>query len=589
MGRLESIKMIHRIYSSLESFKELHFHGGLNIVLAKQSNEATERHTRNGAGKSSFVEIAHFLLGAKPDKKSIFRQNALIDYWFGIEFDLNGFRTVVEHTGKPKTSMNLVDGNYSLWSHKPRVSSSDNAHHTISDSKWKKILASQMFNFSTDDEEFSAPYSPSFRMLFPYFARRMPDGFRSYLTHHGQSGKYQYQVPISFLLGLDWKISQELEVVRREIKGLKEYKSTSKREKFDEAINNTGILRSELATVQRRYNDLETNLRNFKVLPEYRLLEKDADNLTQELSEISNSNMIDRRLIEDLQESLILESAPSLRNLRELYEEANILLPDNVLKRFEEAREFHRAILSNRKLYLEGEINSAKQRISTNELRAQRLEQQYSEIMTILQPHGAIDQQQQLQKELIKLAGRIEQLKNDFDKAERFEQRSIELELQKNQLELRLQQNFREQRKDLEEASLAFTQVAEKLYQTGGQLNILTSNNGPEFEIIMHGDKSGGIGNMRIFAFDMMLMQICAKRGIGSGFLIHDSHLYDGVDTRQIGIALSVASQLADEYDFQYIVTMNSDNIPQGFEQYYVDIELTDKTETGGLFGFRFD
>ena len=39
---------------------------------------------------------------------------------------------------------------------------------------------------------------------------------------------------------------------------------------------------------------------------------------------------------------------------------------------------------------------------------------------------------------------------------------------------------------------------------------------------------------MEIFCFDIALQQIVTKRYGGPGFLIHDSHLFDGVDERQV-------------------------------------------------------
>ena len=63
--------MIHQISSSLNSFRTVKFHDGLNILLAEKSPQATERHTRNRAGKTSLIEIIHFLTGARADKKII--------------------------------------------------------------------------------------------------------------------------------------------------------------------------------------------------------------------------------------------------------------------------------------------------------------------------------------------------------------------------------------------------------------------------------------------------------------------------------------------------------------------------------------
>lgn len=38
--------MIHRIYSDLETFKNLELHGGLNVLLTDRHEKATEGQTR---------------------------------------------------------------------------------------------------------------------------------------------------------------------------------------------------------------------------------------------------------------------------------------------------------------------------------------------------------------------------------------------------------------------------------------------------------------------------------------------------------------------------------------------------------------
>ncbi len=144
------------------------------------------------------------------------------------------------------------------------------------------------------------------------------------------------------------------------------------------------------------------------------------------------------------------------------------------------------------------------------------------------------------------------------------------------------------------EAILAFEGVSQHLYESAGSMTIEETSNGPVFQFPMQGSRSKGIKNMQIFCFDMMLMRLCAKRGTGPGFLIHDSHLFDGVDGRQVISALKAGAETAKEPGFQYIVTMNEDDAfkesTQGFDlkEYILPVSLTDATEDGGLFGFRF-
>ena len=99
---------------------------------------------------------------------------------------------------------------------------------------------------------------------------------------------------------------------------------------------------------------------------------------------------------------------------------------------------------------------------------------------------------------------------------------------------------------------------------------------------------------MQIFCFDIVLSVLASRRGLSPGFLAHDSHLFDGVDERQVAKALQIGKARAEECGFQYLVTMNSDALPQdGFDPGFVVSEHVlpvklDDTPQGGLFGVRF-
>ena len=82
--------MIHRLYSSLPKFKTLEFHTGFNVLLAEKTPGARKDQTRNAAGKSTTLEIIHYLLGADLEKESIFLNPAISGESFGITFDCAG-------------------------------------------------------------------------------------------------------------------------------------------------------------------------------------------------------------------------------------------------------------------------------------------------------------------------------------------------------------------------------------------------------------------------------------------------------------------------------------------------------------------
>ena len=82
--------MIHNIYSSLTTFKNLEFHPGLNVLIAAKSEGATNRQTRNRAGKTSLIEIIHFLTGGKIEEDSLFKAKELSKVTFDMKFYLAG-------------------------------------------------------------------------------------------------------------------------------------------------------------------------------------------------------------------------------------------------------------------------------------------------------------------------------------------------------------------------------------------------------------------------------------------------------------------------------------------------------------------
>jgi len=515
-----------------------------------------------------------------------------------MDFELSRTRVVVERTGQNSSKVILKDivGKTDNW---PFVVVPDMlGEYPLTNRDWRRILGKLIFELvdPDDDEGDSKKYCPSFRSLYSYFVRKQSDNaFTTPFQNSSQQLTYDTQVSISYLLGLDWTIPQEWEYVRAREKTLKELKKAASEGALGDAIGTTAELRTELAVAERKHSALKDQVGNFNVLPEYRELEKEASALTRQLNQLANENTLDRELISELEASLVGEVPPSPDNLEAMYREVGLVLPDTVLKRFDEVRSFHDAVIKNRRLYLNGELQAAQNRIQIREREMQRLDTRWSQVMGILKSHGALEQLLELQAELARHESNIQSLRQRFAAAEQLEGLKSELEIERQQLHLRLRQNYQEQEGVLKQAIVAFEDVSKALYEDAGSLTIDTSTNGPSFDVRIHGSRSKGISNMQIFCFDMMLMRICAERESGTGYLVHDSHLFDGVDERQVSKALYVGAEMAERYGFQYIVTLNSDQVRSdafngsGLTHYVLPVRLTDATEDGGLFGLRFN
>lgn len=573
--------MIHRIYSSLPTFKSLEFQPGLNVLIAQKEAGASDKQTRNRAGKTSLIEIVHFLTGADVKKESLFRMDALIHESFGMAFDLGGEKISIERCEKEKLQFYVADG------------TPVNGKSKLLKREWVEFLGEEMFGLNKISD--GSGRAPTFRSLFAYFVRRQLSG--AFTTPEKQANDQRpgdCQMALMFLLGLDWRIASDWQQVRDREKTLTELKKAVRGGAFGNIIGKAADLRTQLAVAEDRLNRLKDQIGSFLVLPQYRELEREADQITQQLNAISNDDTIDAAAIRDLELAMDAEAPPPLTALEAIYAEAGVVLPGIAVKRYDEVRSFHESVVRNRRDYLSEELLAAKHRVTSRNQERQRLDRRRAEIMLFLQSHGALDQFIKLQGEAGRLEAEVESLRRRFDAAEQLEGTKNQLEIERNQLALRLRRDFTEQNQRLSEAILAFEETSKRLYESAGSMTVDDTQNGPSFRFPMQGARSKGITNMQIFCFDMMLMRLCAKRGIGPGFLIHDSHLFDGVDGRQVISALKVGAEMSAELGFQYIVTMNEDDAYKekidGFDvqEHVLPVVLTDAKEDGGLFGLRF-
>jgi uncharacterized protein YydD (DUF2326 family) len=214
--------VIYRLYSNMPTFKELQFRPGLNLILADKSPDATERQTRNGAGKSSLTELIHFLTGASLDKASLFKTRALNEYSFGIDFDLGQAITQVERTGDTSSKVTIRRANTENW---PIELPKDRLSNplVLPNTQWRVVLGKRMFGLTEDDEGIqTTKFGPTFRSLFSYFVRRQSvGGFTSPIRQSAQQQLWDQQVAISYLLGLDWTVPQQWQHVRAREKSLR--------------------------------------------------------------------------------------------------------------------------------------------------------------------------------------------------------------------------------------------------------------------------------------------------------------------------------------------------------------------------------
>ena len=261
--------MLHEITSDDDRFKSIRLRSGLNILLADKTTKSTDTDSRNGAGKSSFVEILHYLLGMRDLKDSVLKNSALGSHSFALRMDWPGREDGVS------VRRTLVNRKRSRIELSPNVVGSTSQldfSGAVTVPEWVEALGRRLFALPEEHRGVSA------RAMLSLYARRASQhGLDDAITTYPRQSYAEAATNIAYLLGLDWRLAsgyQELagrETLRRKLK------EAMKDPTFSLVVGSVSELRGLVAAAARRVRDLEGQVSSFKVVPEYERLQAEAD------------------------------------------------------------------------------------------------------------------------------------------------------------------------------------------------------------------------------------------------------------------------------------------------------------------------
>lgn len=577
--------MLRRLSSSLANFKTLEFNDGLNILVADRTQTSAETDTRNGAGKSSVIEAFHFLLGGRADKTSLFLKPELVGDAFTLELDWpERGRIALSRSGASRERVFVDPSLFDLG----QLSMGGSQ---ITNNEWQAAIDVALFDLPTEH-----PCVSGRSMLSYYIRRASAHAFNTPTRHYPMQSPSDVTGNLCYLFGLNWNTASRYKEIAEQESLRRKLRQAARDPILGRIVGNAAELRSQIAVAEQRTQTLERQLNDFRVVPEYERLKAEADQLTQELRAETDSDVIDRRNLTQLEEAVQEEQPPDSDYIEHVYAELGVQFPETVRRSYSDVRNFHESVVRNRRYYLETEIRAINDRIAERTERLRRLDARRSEIMTALQEGGALGSFVALQKILAQDQADVRSLRNRFEAAAALEATDRQIRARRVELQERMSADLLERETIVNEATVLFSDYARALYgeDRSAYLVISAEESGVKFSPHIQSDESQGISSMVIFCFDVT-MAVMARRGSrGPDFLVHDSHLFDGVDSRQIARALQLGSQVASSEGLQYIVTMNSDDLQKaaghGFDSsdFELPVRLTDDREDGGLFGFRF-
>jgi uncharacterized protein YydD (DUF2326 family) len=575
--------MIVELTSTLETFKPLKFKSGLNILVAERHESSGAKDTRNGTGKTSFIELVHFLLADKRNADDDFHKSEIIGSEFCGKFSDGGSDFLVCKKSSPTNDELKKDGK------------------DITPKSLRKELAIRWFGLNEED---SAPtYGPKFGALFGYFVRKERNGgFASPILNGTSQQGWDSQVSLSYLLGFDWRLPQQLQVKKDQKKDADTLAKMIKGGYLTEGSLDVNKMQARLDLLDTEIEGKRKEVNSASVVDGYRRHEITANELTGRIRDLNEANLEDLDLVEDIELALKEVEDASVADLKSMYEQVGIFFSDQVKKRFEQVEAFHKQVAKNREAHLKREKKNATERLANRKREINELQVSLKDKLTLLRSGMAIERLTLLQSDLNRLEAEQADLRHQLPRFRNVEEDRKRLGREINDLVDLIGQDVLEREGPRKAAVQIFAETSQFLYDEPGQLIVGKSSGvaGLSIETDIVGKKSGGKNHMQVFCFDWLLVEAAIKNDQFPGFLIHDSHIFDGVDGRQIGLALSLARAKCDKLGVQYVVAMNSDDLQKIKNEeevsgedifdpsdFIMDTRLSDEP-SGGLFGIRF-
>lgn len=609
--------MLRRLSADDERFKTVNFKPGLNLLVAETTTVSRSTDSRNGSGKSSMIELLHFLLGSRADNKQLAARKEIRRTVFTLGLDWPDLEEElhVSRSGSDPRNVTVVPGLLHRSPPDPvsgRVAASPEFElpyasgpqavpatavgsakpRTVPLAEWQALIEQKLFGLSGDHPGVSG------RALLSFLIRRVGDhGFNEAVRSFSRQPEAQASPNLAYLLGLDSTLAARYQDIAAKKATRDQLKKAVNDPVWGQVVGKSADLRGEIAVQNSKISELRQQMETFRVVPQYEALKERADELTRRIQELSTHDVIDRRNLDHLERSVEETIDPEVRYLEQVYDELGVTLPHQALRRFDDVRAFHAAVVRNRRTYLKEEVATTRKTLENRKAERARLDVEQSGILKELSEGGALEALTTLQKALAQEEAKLGALQHRLKAAETVEASSREIEASRLELTREVDTDLQERQQQITLATVLFHELASRLYGNDrpAYLSVEAGRSSLKITPKISSDVSQGINKMSIFCFDLTMAVIAHRGGRAPDFLVHDSHIFDGVDDRQLTRALEVAVDLTEAEGMQYIVTINEDDLSKarnlGFDPqpYIIEPMLTDAYEGGGLFGFRFE
>ncbi|HJX79881.1 DUF2326 domain-containing protein [Glutamicibacter sp.] len=577
--------MLVQLSANKDIFVPINFEPGLNVILADRTAEASKTDSRNARGKSSLLSAVNYCLGGNFPRE--FEVLADDNWEFRLTIILDGVTVAVSRncaSPRNRVSIDHLSGEVPAW-----LSLLEEGRLQVD--TWKQVLGWKWFGLPDQVVDETARLSS--RTLLTYLIRRSaPDDPTKIIA---QQSARSSRVHTSYLMGLDWQVTNELAELKDEQQVYRAIDTATSSKFLSSAVGNEDDLLIERQEAILARDRVAQQTRDFVLLDDPDDLISQADRLTGEVNSLRNDVYMARQMIA-LHEKSLEESAQSASDetLTMLRAEMTSAFREEALARLDEVEAFHNRIYQNRVGYLGQELEELRGRLSDHERRLSVALNRRTNVLSQINAGGVLDELLALQRSHVELGTHVRDLDLQIDALRRWDRAREELNVTKGELRVLASETLKERQSVVDRFANRFDSLIRSLYGRGGALTLKVDDDGYKVTLKVPASASTGVSRMKLFSYDLTLLAETESR-VHPKFLIHDSVVFDGVDTVQTQTALETVESLVtqpENSNFQYIVMLNSNEVPEALSRSEWFLNGVRRrileTEIGGAFGLLF-
>ncbi|MFB2579492.1 MULTISPECIES: DUF2326 domain-containing protein [unclassified Acinetobacter] len=588
---------LSKLYSNQpDKFEPIIFNEGLNFVYGDVRHPKNHQLDSHNLGKTTLALLLDFLFLAKKDSNQFLYVNFEMfeNFIFFLEINLNENQYLT-------VRRSVTEGSKaSFITHEQP----NQDFRNLADSQWNhfELPFEKAKSYLDGELNLTAIKHWKYRKLINYLIRTQDDFGEVFQLNKHRGKDADWKPYMADLLGFDGDLArQRYDIVKQEtdIKSKIKEKSDFDEKSASEALSKVD---GRLLLRKAELSEIQEFVENF----DFHEIDKQA--IEQLVAEIDNQivylNMKEYSLknsIYHIEQSFTEDKIKfNPKEVKALFDEVNVLFPDQVTKDFEQLIAFNKAITKERNGYLKKELAENKVELENISSQLKLLNEQRSEHLRFLKESELVNKFRESNRQIATIQADIlnlEQQKENIEQILDLQKKQRALKLSLDDIENKMQTNVAEVNNGNDNTfakiRLYFNEIIAKVLNKRGELFVFLNNEGNlEFKA-EYQDKTGkntseSKGNtyqkFLCIAFDLAV----TRAYLGQNFpkFIYIDGVFDGLDDRKKTLLLDILREYSN-IGIQIIATTINSEI-QGLAEPLHDSEviltLHDDGQNGRLF-----